>query len=183
MDTQALTLDIAGVIGSLDLQCLGVEWHPAGGESRLRVYIDKPDSEVAVEDCETASREISAWMDVNDPIPGHYTLEVSSPGLDRPLFSASQCAAVVGSQIKLNLKLPLDGRRRLTGELIAVEGDRISLRNEEVGDIELGFANIENARVVPDWAALGLAAAPKPGAGGHSNKHKKKRAHSRAGRS
>ena len=171
MDTHALAQRFNTVLADLGLECLGVEFTPSQGQSTLRVYLDVPEGvtaaeggrrEVGIEDCEAASRELSALLDVEDPIPGHYVLEVSSPGLDRPLFTAAQFARVVGQEVKLLLRAPLEGRRRLRGKLLAVDGDRISLEAEgKTFDFE--HAQVESARVVPDWMALGYAPKPKPG--------------------
>src|SRR6185312_5704038 len=90
MDVQALATRIAPALDELGLECLGIEWVPGRGEGLLRLYIDRDGEPVTVDDCEAASREVSALLDVEDPITGHYVLEVSSPGLDRPLFSAEQ---------------------------------------------------------------------------------------------
>jgi ribosome maturation factor RimP len=118
--------------------------------------------EVGIEDCETASRELSALLDVEDPIPGNYVLEVSSPGLDRPLFSAAQFAKVVGQEIKLLLNAPLDGRRRLRGKLVSVDGEHITLEAEGK-TFAFEHSLVDTARVVPDWVALGYAPQPKRG--------------------
>ncbi|HVC17092.1 MAG TPA: ribosome maturation factor RimP, partial [Rhodanobacter sp.] len=105
---------------------------------------------------------LSALLDVEDPIPGHYVLEVSSPGLDRPLFTVVQFAQAIGQEVKVLLKAPIEGRRRLRGKLIAVEGERVTLEGE--GRIfEFEHAAVESARVVPDWEALGYAPQPKRG--------------------
>lgn len=185
MDTRALATQFEQVIEPLGLACLGVEWLPAGAHSCLRVYIERraADEEVDVDDCEAASREISAWLDVEDPIGGHYSLEVSSPGLDRPLFSAEQMARAVGETVKVKLRLMRDGTRKLTGKVLAVEGESVRLDCADKGEVVLDFADIEHARVEPDWAALGLAPAPRKGGRGHRDKGKQKRAHRRAGRS
>lgn len=175
VDTQALTRDIDHMLQGLALSCLGLEWNPAAGRARLRVYIERAEGEVTVEDCEAASREISAWLDVEDPIPGHYLLEVSSPGIDRPLFSAAQFARAVGEDVKLTLKLPRAGRRRFQGRVVSVAGEDITIATE-AGEIGFAHADIEHARVVPDWVALGYAPAPKPGKG-----EKKKHASGRTG--
>ena len=134
METEAIALRIAPALAELGLECVGVEWS-AGEGGVLRVYIDtlaQADGDAAaqgvgVDDCEAASREISALLDVDDPIPGRYTLEVSSPGLERPLFNAAQFARFIGSEAKVTLKLPRDGRRRLRGKIAAVAGQRITL--------------------------------------------------------
>jgi ribosome maturation factor RimP len=154
---------LAPTVQSLGLELLGVEYLPAPGGALLRLYIDVPadaDDErtVGIEDCEAASREVSAQLDVADPISGHYTLEVSSPGVDRPLFTAAQFARFMGQTAKVALKLPQDGRRRLQGAITAVEGDRITFDVDGAAFV-VSIDNIEKARLVPDWAALGLAPA------------------------
>jgi len=170
MDTQAQAQRFNEVLGDLGLECLGVEFNPSQGQSTLRVYVDLLDKsagdgerrEVGIEDCESASRELSALLDVEDPIPGHYVLEVSSPGLDRPLFTAAQFAKVVGQDVKVLLKAPLEGRRRLRGKLVSAEGGHIVLEAEGK-TFEFEHALVESARVVPNWEALGYAPQPKRG--------------------
>ena len=127
VDTQALAQRFTDVLADLQLECIGVEFSPSQGQSTLRVYIDTDGREVTLDDCEAASRELSALLDVEDPIPGHYVLEVSSPGIDRPLFTAGQVAKVVGQEVKIPLKAPLEGRRRLRGKGVSVECEQISL--------------------------------------------------------
>src|SRR6185312_5617244 len=153
-----LTNLLMPVVTDLGLECLGVEYSPSHGNSLVRVYIDAPDRAVTVDDCEAASREISALLDVNDPVAGRYTLEVSSPGLDRPLFTPEQFARFVGEAVKINVNLPLDGRRRFHGTIKEIEGDRITI--EQDGEpVTIVHANVAKARLAPDYAALGLAAA------------------------
>lgn len=157
------TTDIAAMltpsVEALQLELLGVELAASGAHALLRLYIDAPGRAVVIEDCEAVSREVSAVLDVNDPIASQYTLEVSSPGIDRPLFTAEQFAKHIGARVKLTLQIPLDGRRRLQGVIAKVEGDDITLRVDTV-DMALQHENIEKARLVPDWTALGLAPAP-----------------------
>jgi ribosome maturation factor RimP len=162
MDTQALAQRFTDVLADLQLECLGIEFSPSQGQSTLRVYLDAEGREVTLDDCEAASRELSAMLDVEDPIPGHYVLEVSSPGIDRPLFTAAQFAKVAGQEVKVLLKAPLEGRRRLRGKVASVEGDLIALEAE--GKVfEFAHDAVESARIVPDWAALGYVPQPKPG--------------------
>ena len=162
--------EIAELLGptieSLGLELLGIEYLPAPGGATLRLYIDVPADAgeaartVTIEDCEAVSREVSAQLDVADPISGNYTLEVSSPGLDRPLFTPAHFARFLGEQAKVSLKLPQDGRRRLQGRIVRVEGDAVAFEvdgNELVVDAN----NVDKARLVPDWVALGLAPQPK----------------------
>ncbi len=168
-------------VQSLGLELLGVEYLPAPGGATLRLYIDVPVAEsdtrmIGIEDCEAVSREVSAQLDVEDPISGNYTLEVSSPGVDRPLFDAAQFARFAGSQAKVTLKLPQDGRRRLTGRIASVEGDNVSF-DVDGATLVVELDNIEKARLVPDWAALGLVK-EKPGkkaANGKAGKLKRDR--------
>ena len=153
---------LAPTVASLGLELLGVEFVPSSSSALLRLYIDVDGRHVGIEDCEAVSREISALLDLNDPISSEYTLEVSSPGIDRPLFTVAQFARFVGEQAKLNLRLPQDGRRRLHGRIVSAEGDSIVIA-EEKGEYTVARENIEKARLVPDLVALGLAAEPKPG--------------------
>lgn len=154
---------LAPTVESLGLQLLGIEYLPAPGGSVLRLYIDVPEAEVetrivAIEDCEAVSREVSAQLDVEDPISGNYTLEVSSPGVDRPLFGAAQFARFTGERAKVGLKLPQEGRRRLTGTIVSVDGGTIVF-DVDGQPFEVSVDNIDKARLVPDWAALGYAPA------------------------
>ncbi|HEX5305328.1 MAG TPA: ribosome maturation factor RimP [Dyella sp.] len=166
MDTLALAQRFSEVLADLRLECLGVEFTPSQGQSTLRVYLDVLDRvegrEVGIDDCESASRELSALLDVEDPVPGHYVLEVSSPGIDRPLFTAEQFARVIGQEVKILLKAPIEGRRRLRGKLVQVQGEQITLEAEGK-TFEFDHAEVDSARVVPDWVALGYVPQPKLG--------------------
>ncbi|HSR65210.1 MAG TPA: ribosome maturation factor RimP [Xanthomonadaceae bacterium] len=169
-------------VASLGLELLGVEYLPAPGGALLRLYIDLPAGavdaageprSVGIEDCEAVSREVSAQLDVADPISGHYTLEVSSPGVDRPLFTAAQFARFAGGEAKAALKLPQDGRRRLQGRILRVAGDTVVF-DVDGSEIAVAVDNIEKAKLVPDWVALGLAPAQdKSGRDARPGKQKK----------
>ncbi len=149
---------LAPVVADLGLELVGIEFSPSSGGSLLRVYIDAPEQGVGIDDCERASREISALLDVHEPMSGHYTLEVSSPGLERPLFTPEHFVRFLGQEVRVNLNLPLDGRRRFQGPIRAVDGDRITIEQDGV-PVEIVHANIAKARLVPDYVALGLAPA------------------------
>lgn len=153
---------LAPTVTSLGLELLGIEYLPAPGGALVRLYIDVPESEernVGIEDCEAVSREVSAQLDVEDPITGNYTLEVSSPGIDRPLFGTAQFAHFVGESAKVTLKLPQEGRRRLQGVILRVEGETTVVFGVDNTEFTVDAGNIEKARLVPDWVALGLAPA------------------------
>lgn len=156
---------LSPTVESLGLELLGVEYLPAPGGATLRLYIDRPGADasaegqgVGIEDCEAVSREVSAQLDVEDPISGNYTLEVSSPGVDRPLFTPAHFQRFLGEQAKVVLKLPQDGRRRLTGRIAAVEGDTITF-DVDGQPFAAAAGNIDKARLVPDWVALGYGPA------------------------
>jgi ribosome maturation factor RimP len=168
-----ITALLAPTVASLGLELLGAEYLPSPGGAMLRLYIDVPADAaqgeepraVTIEDCEAVSREVSAQLDVEDPISSHYTLEVSSPGIDRPLFGAAQFARFAGESAKVVLRLPQDGRRRLQGQIVRVTGEDITF-DVDGSEFTVRADNIEKARLVPDWAALGLSAEkPKPGKG------------------
>jgi ribosome maturation factor RimP len=118
-----------------------------GRRGLLRLYIDRAGG-VTLEDCERVSEQIGALLDVEDPLPGSYVLEVSSPGLDRKLRTLEHFARFVGEQAKVELKDPRDGRRRFTGRLAGVEGGEVLLEVEgELTRLPLG--DIATARLAP----------------------------------
>lgn len=136
-------------VDSLGCELWGVEYHPRKHSSLLRVFVER-EGGVTVEDCERVSHQISGLLDVEDPIPGEYVLEVSSPGLDRLLFDRSHFERFVGSQVDVRLDRKLEGRRRFQGRLTAVEGDDVSLELEGES-VSLPLEAIDKARVVPEF--------------------------------
>ena len=148
---------LAPVVADLSLELLGVEYAPSSHRSLLRLYIDAPDRYVTVDDCALVSREVSALLDVNDPIDGQYVLEVSSPGFDRPLFKPEHYLRYVGETAKITLHLPMDGRRRFTAEIVAADDAEVRVRQDGV-EFVLAFDNIQKARLVPDFSRIGFAA-------------------------
>ncbi len=173
---------LAPTVEALELELLGVEYLTAPGGATLRLYIDVPTAiqdtrgEVDIEDCERVSREVSAQLDVEDPISVNYTLEVSSPGLDRPLFTLAQFVRHQGESAKVQLKLASNGRRRLQGPIEAIDTERgeITFRVDNAPFV-VSFDNIDKARIMPDWVALGLAPSkpkgPAPKNGGKAKKN------------
>ena len=113
----------------------------------LRLFIDRENG-VGLADCEKVSRAVSALLDVEDPIPGHYDLEVSSPGLDRKLTKPDHFQRFTGETVKVQMRFPIEGRRRFRGRLVAVEDANIVL---EVDGAEhsLPLASVDSARLVP----------------------------------
>jgi ribosome maturation factor RimP len=118
----------------------------------LRVFVDHPKG-VGFDDCEAVSRELSAVLDVSDPLPQAYGLEVSSPGIDRPLRTAEHFRAQIGSVAKVVLAHGLDGRCNFKGELVAVEPDAVVV-NVDGTQFHLPLADIDSAKLVPNWGEV-----------------------------
>ena len=130
-----------------DCELWGLELQSGGKRKLLRIYIDSEDG-IGVEDCERVSRQSSSILDVEDAINGEYVLEVSSPGMDRPLYELAQYEKYKGEDISLRLRFPYDGRRNFKGRLVGIDGDEIVL---VVADTEYLFPieGIDKANVVP----------------------------------
>jgi ribosome maturation factor RimP len=116
-------------------------------DGAVRLFIDKPEG-VGLDDCEAVSRQVSALLDVEDPVPGHYVLEVSSPGLDRKLTKPAHFRRFIGDDVRVRMRFPVAGRRKFRGKLLAA--------NEETIEVEvdgephrLPMATIDTARLVP----------------------------------
>ncbi len=118
---------IRPTVEALGVELWGLEFLIQGKYSVLRVYIDRPEEGVTIDDCEKVSRQISGIFDVEDPIAGEYTLEVSSPGMDRPLFTLAQFARFIGSEAAVRLRAPLEGRRKYKGIIQSVSEDSLCL--------------------------------------------------------
>lgn len=144
---QQLTELLAPTVEACGFELLGLELVRAGRHSTLRLYIEHPEG-ITVEHCAQVSREVSAILDVEDPIQTEYVLEVSSPGLDRPLFTPAHFAAVVGQKIDVKLAIPQDGRRKFKGELTAIEDDMLVVEVDGK-PYRLLMDNVDKANVVP----------------------------------
>jgi len=138
---------IEPVVTAMGCELWGIEFIPQGGHSMLKIYIDSGNG-VNIEDCARVSRQISSLLDVEDPVPGKYTLEVSSPGLNRRLFNISQYPDFIGEEVKIVLHLPFEGRRKFTGQLCGIENDDVIIRVEQE-EYLLPFDEIERANIVP----------------------------------
>jgi ribosome maturation factor RimP len=148
LDTDLRALLEPGV-RALGFELVDSELAGRGRNAVLRVYIDGPHG-VTVDDCAEVSRQLSAILDVEDPFPERYVLEVSSPGLDRPLVKHEDFERFIGEDVKIRARLPIEGRRNFSGRLIEVESDHVVL--EVDGDtVKLDFDNIERARLVPRY--------------------------------
>ena len=149
-DSHSLRQLLTPVVGALGYELVGVEFHPHAGNSLLRVYIDR-EAGIGVDDCQRVSHQVSGMLDVENPIAGHYTLEVSSPGLDRPLFEAAHFVRFAGQWVRIQLRTPLaGGRRHLSGRLLGLRGDQVVLECEGQEQL-LPLAEIARARLIPEF--------------------------------
>ena len=137
-------------VSGLGFELWGVEYIGQGKHSVLRLYIDSENG-VTLDDCTDVSHQVSGILEVEDPIKGQYNLEVSSPGLDRPLFTTEQFARYVGSNVKVRLRQAVLGRRKFTAMIDAVEGDEIVLVDETGEAINVHMSDIEKANVEPEF--------------------------------
>lgn len=147
MSATEITQMIGPAVEALGVDLWGVELISQGRHSVLRVYIDKEQDGISIEDCEKVSRQISGIFDVEDPISGEYTLEVSSPGMDRPLFNESQFARYVNEIVSLRLRAPLNGRRKFKGQIQKVEDGRLHMVVDN-DEIDFPIATIDKANLV-----------------------------------
>ena len=144
----ALHDKLDNTIKSMGYELVGVEMLPQGRQLLLRIYVDRANG-VTVDDCSLISRQLSAMLDVEDPIQSRYILEVSSPGVDRPLFVLEHYQKYVGQQIKVKLHVPIQQRRQFRGVLQRVEGDQIHLRVKDVdNEIVVPFSSIDKANLI-----------------------------------
>lgn len=145
---QQLNNLIEPLIESLGYELVLLEFVQTGHSAILRLYLDSEEG-VGLDDCARVSREVSALLDVEDPITVHYDLEVSSPGIDRPLVKPSHYERFVGQEAKVETSVPLEGRRRFRGMILGTTDEGVRLRVDRQ-EFMLPFAKIAQARLVPD---------------------------------
>ena len=137
---------LQGSVEDLGCELWGIECQRAGRFMTVRLFIDK-EGGVTVDDCADVSRQVSAILDVEDPIADKYNLEVSSPGLDRPLFTLPQFERYIGQDIAVHLRIPVMERRKWQGKLERIENDMVTLIVDGQEQV-LVFGNIQKANVV-----------------------------------
>jgi len=146
---QKLEQSLTPTIESMGFEFWGVEYIPAGRHSTLRLYIEK-EGGVTVDDCADVSRQVSAIMDVEDPISGAYNLEVSSPGMDRLLFKPEQFSRFEGDTVQVRTSIAVLGRKRFKGVMLKVLEDSIEVEvDAEI--YEIPFDLIEKANLVAEF--------------------------------
>ena len=139
---------ISSSVEALGYELWGVEYDPRGRGSTLRIFIDSLTG-ISLDDCVTVSRQVSALLDVEDPIFEEYELEVSSPGVDRRLFNKEQYSAFIAEKLHLILRKPLKGKRKYVGVLNEVLSNEMVLQVED-GEYRIPFDILEKVRVLPN---------------------------------
>jgi ribosome maturation factor RimP len=147
---------LAPVVAELGYELWELEYAPRAGGGLLRLYIDvsfgdttRDPRGITLDDCEKVSRAVSETLDASDPIPGRYTLEVSSPGLDRVLRTREHFERFAGERVRLEMMQPVDGRKRFSGRLKAVGTSDITLELDG-GTVRLPIDDIHRARLAPE---------------------------------
>lgn len=138
---------LAPTVAAMGLRVWGIEYLGQGKHSVLRIYIDR-DEGVTIEDCESVSKQVSELLDVEGTLTASYTLEVSSPGMDRLLFKPEQYAESIGETVDVRLNYPFEGRRRVVGALTGLENDEVVVQVED-SEYLIPLSNVQRARIVP----------------------------------
>ena len=154
---------LAPTVEGLGYELWGIERSRSAHSQLLRLFIDRPEG-ITVDDCQIVSAQVSDLIEADELIRGSYTLEVSSPGLERPLFTASQWARFLGEEVSVKLRAPLEGKRKVAGRLLEA-GTESAVLATETGPLTVPFNLVERARLVPDWSALPAGPKPAPNKG------------------
>ncbi len=149
--TEKITDLIGPVLEDMGYELVGIEYVASGKHSTLRIFIDT-DNGIGIEDCEKVSHQLSAIFDVEDPIASQYNLEVSSPGIERPLFHIGHYQRFLGNDVSLRLVRPIDGQRKFKGAIGSVSEKNHSIELvTELGPVTLDIDMIEKANLVADF--------------------------------
>jgi ribosome maturation factor RimP len=154
-----------------------VELKRQGGSYLLRVFIDRKDGTVGLLDCERVTHRLGLLLDVEDPIESSYTLEVSTPGLDRPLLDANDYRRFTGRLARLKTREAIAGRKRFVGRLGGMEADAVLLEDKDVGNVRIAIAAIESGRLEVELGPELRSDARESGRKGPVGKHGKHRKH------
>lgn len=131
------------------LELVYVQYEPRGATPVLRIYLDKPGG-ISIADCSQMSRQIGAILDVEDVIPTHYLLEVSSPGIERPLFTEQDYIRFEGEEIRLVTRQKIEGRRKFKGRIVSFQNARLELESDEE-TFSIPFRLIKKANLIYDF--------------------------------
>ena len=152
MSVRKLNELLQPLVEELGYEFVGLEYNSNPKNAVLRIYIDHENG-VGIEDCEAVSRETAALLDVKDPIRNQYNLEVSSPGLDRPLFRVEHYVEFTGYLVKITTFAPVDGRRKFSGPILGAEGPAVTIDQDGTA-VTLDIDNIVKAKLVPDYEKI-----------------------------
>jgi ribosome maturation factor RimP len=144
----ALSDRLKSLVNAMGYEFVGCELQGQGQHAVLRIFVDS-EKGVTLTDCSKISYQVSALLDVEDPIKGHYNLEVSSPGIDRPLFELAHYQQQIGNRIKVRMYAPIQNRRNFVGTLLRVDGNDIHLLVDDQ-EVMLPFSDIDKANVIAD---------------------------------
>ncbi|MCK4865818.1 MAG: ribosome maturation factor RimP [Gammaproteobacteria bacterium] len=145
-----LTELLRPAVEGLGYELVGIEHLPMGKHTVLRIYIDSNDG-ITVNDCSQVSHQVSGVLEVEEPIKGQFTLEVSSPGIDRPLFNFEQFKQFVGSKVKIKLYHAIEGKRKITGLIEGIEGEDINVKDADSDTVfQLTIDDIDKANIISD---------------------------------
>lgn len=137
---------IEATVESMGFELIRVTYG-GGRKPTLQIMAERPDGTMGVDDCAKLSREVSLLLDVEDPLSGEYLLEVSSPGIDRPLTRPKDFERWIGFEAKVELDVQIDGRRRFRGKMVSFDGDVIVLATDE-GDFSLPYVDVSKAKLL-----------------------------------
>ena len=148
-DLQTLNRKLAAVVESMGYELVGVTFHTHRTNALLRVYIDSTNG-ITLDDCQRVSHQLSRVLEVEDLTTGRYNLEISSPGLERPLFRAQHFVRFAGSGVRIQFWELLDGRRKPIGRLLGMHGDNVVVIDNEGREWRVPLERIEKAKLVPE---------------------------------
>ena len=140
---------LSPIVEDLGYRFWGLEYQVRKADALLRIYIDHKNG-ISVDDCAKVSHEVAGILDVEEPITMAYILEVSSPGMDRILFSTNQFSEFIGDDVKIKLNQMVDKRRKIKGKIASVEGEKITIESEQE-QIIIAFDQIMRARINPGF--------------------------------
>ena len=149
IDSLGLAQIIEPVVESMGYQFWGYDFNSGKHTAHLRVYIDSQEG-ICVDDCARVSHQLSGVLDVENPIRGSYTLEISSPGLDRPLFKPSHFRRFLGGRVRVRLRWQIEGRRNIMGELQGIDDEKIIVK-QATSSYAIPLKAIDRARLVPEF--------------------------------
>jgi ribosome maturation factor RimP len=164
MDRSAVTQRVwelaEPLVLGLGLEIVDVQFRPEGGRAVLRLFIDRPDGRVTLDELARVSRELGDVLDAHDAVPGRYHLECSSPGLERPLVREEHFRRVVGQRVHVRVHEPIAGRRQFHGTLAAVTAEGVTVHDPDAGTILVPLSGVEKASLAYEFAKPARPARP-----------------------